>query len=65
MTIVNAFAIHSVGKYNDSIFSKTIHKQRKKKKNDVENKDTIISKQKKRKTIDVIRISDKKTNKSV
>ena len=63
MTVDYTFAIHSVGKGNDSIFSKTIHKQRKKKKNDVENKDTIISKQKNRKTIDVIRISDKKQTK--
>ena len=57
MTVDNAFANHSVGNFNDSIFSKQIDKQKKREKIDVENKDAIISKQKKRKMIDVIKIS--------
>ena len=57
MTVDNAFANHSVGKFNDSVFSKQIDKQKKREKIDVENKDAIISKQKKRKMIDVIKIS--------
>ena len=50
------------GKVNDSIFPKQIINQ-KVEKNDVENKDTIISEQKKRKMIDVIKISDTKQKK--
>ena len=60
MTVDNAFANHSVGKFNDSNFSKNIDKQKKRKKVDVENKDTIISKPKKSKSLDVIKICDKK-----
>ena len=60
MTVDNAFANHSVRKFNDSNFSKNIDKQKKRKKVDVENKDTIISKPKKSKSLDVIKICDKK-----
>ena len=42
------------------ISPKNIDKQKKRKKVDVENKDTIISKPKKSKSLDVIKICDKK-----
>ena len=60
MIIDNAITNHSVGIINDSNVSKTMDKQKKRKDIDEENKDTIISKPKKRKTPDVINIYDKK-----
>ena len=49
MTVGNAFAIHSVGKVNELFFSQKNDKQNKRKNNDVENKDTIISKKRREK----------------
>ena len=46
MTVDNIFENCSVGKFIDSIFNETIDKQKKRKNIDVENKDTILSKQK-------------------
>ena len=46
MTVDNIFENCSVGKFIDSIFYETIDKQKKRKNIDVENKDTILSKQK-------------------
>ena len=63
MTVDDTIANYSVGKVNDSNFFNKIDKQKKKKKIDVENKDTIISKPKKRTTTDVIKIFDKKQKK--
>ena len=62
MTVDNAFVNYHSRKVNDSIFPKQIINKRVEK-NDVENKDTIISEQKKRKMIDVIKISDTKQKK--
>ena len=63
MTVDNVFGNHSVGKVNDSNFSKNIDKQKQRGKIDVENKGTMISKPKERKTTDVIKICDKKEKK--
>ena len=63
MTFDNAFANHSFGKVNDSNVSKKIDKQKKRKNIDVENKDTIISKPKKKKTTYVIKMCDEKQKK--
>ena len=62
MTVDNAFVNYHSRKVNDSIFPKQIINKIVEK-NDVENKDTIISEQKKRKMIDVIKISDTKQKK--
>ena len=56
MTVDYVISNHFVGTVNDSNFFKIIDKQKKRKKIDEKNKDTMLSKPKKRKTQNVINI---------